>query len=228
MACTGVDVEAFTRGCRAPLFPGKWQVWKLSRANTDGADEAAALSYDGPVWAAFWGRLPGAAYVLNWWLKRIGQPAVFTDTFDHLKFSLTRPDYEMARVARFDDAERRACSPYLISTRESTEGKPNLTIWAKFVVRSRLESMPWPAYRADSYGPVGFETWCPLGADFVLEEVYTITEPIPVPPKPNWYDEAIPEVLDPRKTATGVALAAGVLGASVLALSLLFDRVRGR
>lgn len=207
VACAGVDTERFKRSCRTPLLANQWNVWRVQRTNKDNADEDWALGSQSPLAGKPANKLPGMRYVLRWWFEKLsGGPQLWFDAFDHLEISLRAPNQKLVRVASFRDLERLECGD-LISVPERAGGKV-FDIWLSFVYRGNVANMPWPAYRSDDFGAVGFESWCPTMADFALTEVYTFERRIvPEKPKPS----IVPDFANPSKGITGWIFWGGVI-----------------
>ena len=248
LACPGVDVDKFQASCRLPLSAGQWQIWRLRRTNIDNAPPHVAVGDGGPTWNGLSGYLPGARYILDWWFRHLtGGEQLWTSAFDHLALTNGAPTRlggapipagGLVRIASAGDKERRESCSQPITVRTGPGAATD--VYAAFVYRGSFASMPWPAYKFDVLsiipGTVNgmWETWCPVSADLVVEDVWTLTEKarevVPVPaPAPSVVDSIsqFTDLFDPAKVgAAGVAMSVGVSAALVLGVGYLIYSAR--
>jgi hypothetical protein len=219
IACPGVDVERFKRSCSVPLIAGEWNVWHIARTNVDGAGFESAAGDMSPLQAKTFGHLPGLRYVMRWWFKQLSPgPSVLTDDFDHLEIGTKRPETRLARFAHMHDRERLNCAPELITVKAGPNGRI-WDFWVAFVYRGAWDSMPWPCYKTDDFGAVGFETWCPVQADFALIEAFRFEQKRPVPEKPSPTKGIIPKFVDPTQGIQGFLFWGAVAGVTIWLVS---------
>jgi hypothetical protein len=151
LGCTGVDVDAFKRTCRAPLNPGGWNRWLLWRTTRD---EASALDVERSTYAVF-----GKWFELVEGPDKVSLPGNGTGKVDNLKIRIVPWDWSAPwrPVARRED-----CTPL-----PTIAGIGAIGVMVEFVFRGTSRHMPWPVHKAQIIGP-----WCPINADWILARAY--------------------------------------------------------
>lgn len=151
IGCSGVDVEAFKKSCRAPLRAEGWNRWLLWRTTRD---EPSALDIERSTYAAFskWFELVESA-------AGVSLPGNGTGKVDNLKIRVVPWDWSAPwrTIARRED-----CTPL-----PTVSGSGAIGVVVEFVYRGSGTDMPWPVHKAQMIGP-----WCPVQADWILARVF--------------------------------------------------------
>lgn len=121
--CPGVDIEKFKAANRVPMFPGKWQVWKLYRTDKDNPSAADIEQ-------------TARAVVLQWF------KTIEAGDVDHIEV-LSGPPAGSKRVKRWEDNP----SPM------SVHAKTPIVVWVSFVYRGTATDGPWPVHKAQVINP---------------------------------------------------------------------------
>jgi hypothetical protein len=121
--CPGVDIEKFKAENRVPMFPGKWQAWKLYRTDRDNPS-AEDIHHT-------------ARAVVLQWFKTIEAGGV-----DHIE-TVTGPPAGSKRVKRWQD------NPAPMSVHAKTP----IVVWVSFVYRGSRTDGPWPVHKAQIVNP---------------------------------------------------------------------------
>ena len=194
IGCTGVDVEAFKRMCRAPMHPEGWNRWLLWRTTRD---EPSALDIERSTYA-----------VLGKWFELVenadgmSMPGRGTGKVDNVKIRVVPWEFMAPwRVV----ARREDCTPL-----PTVSGNGAIGVLIEFVFRGQSRDMPWPVHKAQMLGP-----WCPVQADWLLARVYE-------PPSEHAPPErsAREELTEGVKRAANVLLPSPI-GLGVAALAVL-------
>lgn len=210
--CPNIDTDAFRLKCRAPLFPNQWQCWKIARTNVDNPTSQDIVS--------------GVHWALRFWFTNIlprGQNPVVAP-YDSLEITPNPPNDDLVLIASSRDKERLNCSDYLISLQHNPSGKP-IEIWVEFVYRGNHKDMPWPCYRVERTLSYAIEDFCPVGGQYVVEQIFQRKAPREVPKQPNLIDIDVPSVIDPTKSLTGILFWGGV---GVVGTYIIADRIFGK
>lgn len=202
LLCPGIDPDEWAKKCQAPVYPDKWNVWRLYRTTRDNPT-AKELERT-------------ADALLMQITKHVGSGKI-----PHTMFSIgeTPPSWAEGRSVL---ARREDCSP-VPTLAASDADPPYAVIWVRFVFRGSHSSMPWPVRKVSW---IGFASACPVEADWILDRVYepdTIDVPKedddPILPPALGKDLPDPKTLVP-KIAIGSALVLGVVGAVAAAYVL--------
>ena len=173
LGCPGIDVEAWQKGNRAPLFPGKVNRWVLVRTlrdnpTPDDLKETLAATFS------------------KWFSGTPFDPVLPSDgttrsaTADLIK--LERVSKE--RLSFPQAARRREELPGLLPTLRSGE-----VVWLEvsFAYRGQLVDMPWPV-RTGAAVQLDTSARCPTGADWMLDSAAVPTTD--APPEKSSSDKA--------------------------------------
>jgi hypothetical protein len=85
--------------------------------------------------------------------------------------------------------------------------------------------MPWPCYRVERTLSYAIEDFCPVGGQYVVEQIFQRKAPREVPKQPNLIDIDVPSVIDPTKSLTGILFWGGV---GVVGTYIIADRIFGK
>jgi len=175
LGCGAVDIEAFKRANRVPLFPGKWNRWILARTTRDEpnlTDLKRSLRGVFNQWLKTQGAMPwdgvfpyhlGAAAGPN----RKDAPTSRHGDVDLLylmRVSQDQPALAPSSVAKMENGKP-ALRRYVTPMPTIQGSKPPVFLLVEFVPRgiNREQWMPWPAHRVQVFNP-----WCPEKADWAL------------------------------------------------------------
>jgi hypothetical protein len=173
LGCAGVDVDAWEKQNRAPLFPNKVNRWVLVRTLRDNPtpdDLKTTLA------------------------------ATFSKWFDGTLFDAALPSEGTTRSANADliklehFSKERLSFPQTARRREQLPGvmptlKPGEVVWLEvsFAYRGQLVDMPWPV-RSGAPVQLATSARCPLDADWMLDSAAVPT--VDAPPEKSSTDKA--------------------------------------
>ncbi|MFZ5895554.1 MAG: hypothetical protein ACOY0T_31140 [Myxococcota bacterium] len=164
LGCPAVDVEAWRRVNRVPLYPGKVNRWILARTLRDDPSPDDLRSTLAAVFA-------------KWFEGTLLDPSlVFRDTTR----SGTADLIKLERVSK-----ERLMFPNTARRREELPGvmpmlRAGSFIWLEvsFAYRGQQKEMPWPV-RTAAMVQLESSAQCPLDADWILDSVASPTEDAP-------------------------------------------------
>lgn len=169
LGCPGVDVEAFKKSCRVPVYGDKWNRWLLWRTDRDNP---SGIDIERTTFAAMrkWFELVEQPSGMSW-------PGKGSGYVDNLKVRIVAWDWQSdwGRVV----ARRESCTPMPMLGPGGAIG-----VAVEFVYRGTATSMPWPLHQQAVIG-----SYCPTGNDWMLARAYA--PPVaPVPEEKGALDEA--------------------------------------
>lgn len=173
LGCSDVDVDAWEKANRAPLFPNKVNRWVLVRTLRDNPtpdDLKTTLA------------------------------ATFSKWFDGTPFDAALPSDSTTRSANADliklerVSKERLSFPQTARRREELPGilptlKPGEVVWLEvsFAYRGQLVDMPWPV-RSGAAVQLKSSAHCPVDADWMLDSAAVPT--VEAPPEKSSTDKA--------------------------------------
>jgi len=180
------DVDKFKKECKIPLFPNQWNTWIINRtlADNPSGEDRKQLTKN----------------VFYHWFKAVdageADEVTVTDLTDDSKPS-NDPFGQQDDAKRNElvknlkkRAKRGECAPV-----PTVKGPETTQLAVQFVYRGSKKEMPWPVHKAQIFNP-----WCPVNADYAVEEVFTGVDkdfkgkPPPKEKPPWWRDPKIPSL----------------------------------
>lgn len=218
--CSGVDIDAFEKACRIPLFPGQVNRWILRRTNRDEPSDRDVINSLRAVVSQFFKRSSDFGPLLD-------PSFVFKGTIRAGSADLVSIEQISRAPIAFPTGERAVtlsdCA-HPITIRDEADKGPPVYVEIRFAYRGQTQTMPWPVHKVPPvYLPINAN--CPAEADWAVVEVGT---PVGFAPPEKSTTEKAGEVLSEtteeaaesvRQAAGGVlktlvvpALALGALG----------------
>lgn len=202
ITCPGVDVDKYRAECRAHVFRDAWNHWKLLRSTADGLTidklSDAAKAFMGMVSKDLDGKIRQVEVV-------VGKQANPWNT----------PVLE----------NRNGVCMTPMTLRASDFAPAYYEVFVRFVYRGLENDIVWPARKVGASGAAStiLDSHCPVGADWLLDAVYTPSqEGVPSPEKdkvlPDWTDPYVPDAPADWSLESKLLVGGGIaLGVAVLA-----------
>lgn len=204
LGCPGIDVDAWEKANRAPLFPGKVQRWILVRTDRDNPSIPDDI-------------VQTLKAALGKWFE--------ATPFDPLDPRGVRGLVDSVKVERI--SRERLTMTDRVKRREdltlppTVEAKVPIWIAVSFAYRGAASDMPWPVRKGGAI-QLSSSAHCPVAADWILDQVGEPpkAEAPPLPPLGDALPDAAADVVNAAVFKTfGLPLlaVAGLLGLVILA-----------
>lgn len=206
LLCPGIDTDEFKKQCQAPIFPNRWNHWRLYRTTRDNPSDQDVID-------------TGLAFLMQ--ITKASDMGVIRHEEIIVVPGNSNASHSNPWQTPIVDNRMRCVQPIHLANSDFTPAYR--TVYARFVYRGSRQSIPWPVRKVNA---LGLASWCPQNADWILDTVFAPSD-VAVPSEKD--DPALPGAIDqglpsaPKLdlgtkfllSGIGIVVVAGVLGYAV-------------